>query len=156
MHEPLEPVEPGEVEVVGRLVEQEDVEPREQDRRDRGPRRLAAREACDRLVESRCRQPDVGHDLADAGVEVRRPEREPAFEADRVRVVGARLVGGERGRCADERVVRSGDARTPVQQLAHRLAVSPFDFLGQVAHGRRRRREAYRSVVGLELAPKQP
>ena len=45
VEEPLEPREAGEVEVVRRLVEQEDVEAREQDRRQRGAGRLAAREA---------------------------------------------------------------------------------------------------------------
>ena len=41
-HEALEPVEAGEVEVVGGLVEQEHVEAREQDGGERGPRRLTA------------------------------------------------------------------------------------------------------------------
>src|SRR5439155_6548167 len=42
VEESLEQLEPGKVEVVRRLVEQEDVEAREQDRGERGARRLAS------------------------------------------------------------------------------------------------------------------
>jgi hypothetical protein len=53
--EPLQPLEAGEVEVVRRLVEQEDVEAREQDRRERRTGRLAAREVATSRSERRPR-----------------------------------------------------------------------------------------------------
>ena len=56
--EAFEPVEPVEVQVVRRLVEQEHVEAREQDRRQPGPRRFAARERRRLLVE-RDGQPEL-------------------------------------------------------------------------------------------------
>ena len=57
--EALQQVEPGEVEVVRRLVEQEDVEAREQDRRQPRPRALSAGDRPERPVEQRG-EPDLG------------------------------------------------------------------------------------------------
>ena len=57
LDERLEPREPGEVEVVGRLVEQHEVEAAEQQRRERGPRRLAARQRGHRARRARRRGP---------------------------------------------------------------------------------------------------
>ena len=56
VHEPLELVEPGEVEVVGGLVEQQHVLLRQQDRRQRRPRGLSAAEVADGDVEPVSRQ----------------------------------------------------------------------------------------------------
>src|SRR6202007_3240995 len=47
--EALEPIEPGEIKIVRRLVEQEDVEAAEQDRRERGAGCFAAGERRERL-----------------------------------------------------------------------------------------------------------
>ena len=90
--EGLEPGEAGEVEVVGRLVEQHDVEAAEQQRRERGPRRLPARERRHQRV-----RPDVEAQLRehrrDAVVEVRRSAREPVVQRDGIR---ARRPAGRR------------------------------------------------------------
>jgi hypothetical protein len=60
--EPLEELETGEVEIVGRLVEQVHVEPCEEDRREREARALAARERAGTAVERNV-QPDAREDL---------------------------------------------------------------------------------------------
>src|SRR5207248_8389275 len=92
----LEPVETGEVEVVRRLVEQEDVEAREQDRRERGARRLAARQRSDLPVGAPAKA-DVGEDGADPRLEVLAPEHEKAVERLGVRRCELRLRGEARG-----------------------------------------------------------
>ena len=97
-HPRLEPGEAVEVEVVGRLVEQEHVESRQQQRGQRRPRRLTARQHERRPIEQFRRESEVGPHLTDAGVEVGRPERHPLVERRAVRVVAARHGGGERGR----------------------------------------------------------
>ena len=94
--EALEPVEPVEVEVVRRLVEQEHVEARQQDRRQRGPRRLAAGERRRLLVE-RDGEPELGARRARPRLEIAAAEREEALERGRV----ARR--GSRPRCAARR-----------------------------------------------------
>ena len=59
LQERLEAREPGEVEVVGRLVEQEDVEPAEQDRRKGSASRFPAGERAQRMLEL-CFQAELG------------------------------------------------------------------------------------------------
>ena len=77
--EALEQVEPGEVQVVGRLVQQEDVEPREQDRGERRAALLAAGERAGRPVERRV-EADVREHSAGARFEVGSAERQEALE----------------------------------------------------------------------------
>jgi hypothetical protein len=89
-HEPLEPVEGGEVEVVRRLVEEEDVVAGQEDRRQLRAGGLAAGEGGARLVEQAGRQGELRPDLAGALVEVGAAEGEPPLEGVGVAVVGAR------------------------------------------------------------------
>ena len=86
--EPLQPVEAVEVEVVGRLVEQEDVEPGQQQGGELGAGGLAARQTGDLAVERRGGQAEVGGHRGDAGVEVGPAERHPAVEGGGVAVGG--------------------------------------------------------------------
>ena len=95
--EALQPGEAVEVEVVGRLVEQQDVEAREQDRRERGARRLAAGQRGGLQVEQRRVEPEVAQDGLGARLEVGAAEREPALERVGVAVRGAGRVGRHRG-----------------------------------------------------------
>ena len=67
--EALQPVEAVEVEVVRRLVEEQQVEPREQDRGQRGARCLPTGERC-RLLVQRDRQAELGADRPRPGLEV--------------------------------------------------------------------------------------
>ena len=99
VEEPLEPAQPREVEVVGRLVEQEDVEAREQDRGERGAGRLAAREGRELAPGARA-EADVGQDGPGAGLEVLAAEGEEAVERapSRRRRAPARPRAGLRAR----------------------------------------------------------
>ena len=80
--EPLEALEPVEVEVVRRLVEQEHVVAREQDRRQGEPRGLAARELLDGAVEPDGK-PELGEHGRRARLEIAAAEREKAVERGR-------------------------------------------------------------------------
>src|SRR6185503_20048193 len=96
VEEPLEAVEAGEVEVVRRLVEEEYVEARDQDRGERCARRLAARERRE-LTVGAAPQADVVENRAGARVEVLAAEQQVALE--RLRVVVRQLrLGVEPGR----------------------------------------------------------
>ena len=92
----LEAVEPGEVEVVGRFVEQVDVEAREQQRGERRPGGLSSRQRGGPLPQEPLRHPElVGHG-ADAGVEIGGAERHPSLEREVGAVVRARFLGCDR------------------------------------------------------------
>src|SRR5439155_7303501 len=81
--EELEPLESTEVEVVRRLVEQEDVEAREQDRGERGARSLTAGEGVEGAVELGV-EPEHPADAAGPRLEVVAAEREEPLERRRV------------------------------------------------------------------------
>ena len=114
--EGLELVEPGEVEVVGGLVEQQHVVARQQDRGQRGPGRLPARQRGDMAWSRRgspatpapVEEPDRGADLRGPHLDVVAPEGEEAVERigvgiERIGVGGQRLgaAGRARGRLGD-------------------------------------------------------
>jgi hypothetical protein len=84
--EPLQPVEAVEVEIVGRLVEQEDVEPGEQQPGEPGPGGLPARQPGDRPVEEAGVEAEVVGDRGGAAVEVGAAEGHPPVERDGVGV----------------------------------------------------------------------
>ncbi len=90
--EPFQPFEPGEVEVVRRLVEEEHVEAREQDRRQRDTSRLAAREQPHPLPGG-AGESDIGERHTCARREVVAAEGEKAIERLRVRRRESRLRG---------------------------------------------------------------
>ena len=96
-------LEAGEVEVVGRLVEQQHVLAREQDGSQRGPRRLAAGEVADRDVEPIGRQADLGQHRAGAGVEV--------VAADGEEVLERGAVGLDRGPSSPIACIAASSAR---------------------------------------------
>ena len=79
-HEPLQPVEAVEVEVVGGLVEQEDVEAGQQQRGQLGAGGLAARQPGHRAVEEAGGQAQVVGTARRPGVEVGAAQRHPAVE----------------------------------------------------------------------------
>ena len=108
--EPLEALEPVEVEIVRRLVEQEHVVAREQDRGQRQPRGLAARELLHRTVEPDG-QPELGEHRGRARLEIAAAEREKAVERGRVALTRV-TPGGELLGCAGELQVCRRDARS--------------------------------------------
>jgi hypothetical protein len=93
VQEPLQALEPVEVEIVRRLVEEQEVEAREEDRRERRSRGLAPGEGR-RLLLERDRQPELGADRPRSRLQVAAAQREEAVERRGVRVA-LRRVGGE-------------------------------------------------------------
>ena len=143
LHEGLEPREAVEVEVVRRLVEQHDVEPAEQQRRQGHPCGLPAGQPRHQGVDVE-RETQVGQDLWQPFVEIGCARGHPAVEGHGVPVVGARLARPQllgrglhlrrrpRGPRAARHVVRDG------------LAGDPLVLLGQPAHEGVRRGGAHR------------
>ena len=149
--EPLEPVEPVEVEVVRRLVEQQHVEAREEDRREREPGRLTAGELRRRPVEVDV-EAELGADGACARVEVAAAERQEPVERVRVWVARGRIRregGGEVG----ERPLRLGDPGAAREVVADRLVRLCVRLLRQVADRKRRRRARHRPRVRAPRGP---
>ncbi len=152
--ERLEPREPGEVEVVRRLVEQQHVEAAEQDRRERGARGLAAGEPGELAVESRAESELREH----SG----RPRFEVAAPAGEERIERVVVCRGELRLGAEPR----GEAVHPFRSRRHagatreireqRLAVERVALLRQVADGERRRVAPDGSAIRLVLAGEQP
>ena len=147
--EALEPVEPVEVEVVRRLVEEEHVEAREQDRRQPGAGGLAAGERR-RLPLERDRKPELGADRAGPRLEVRPAEREEALERGRV---GVRLP---LGRVPGDVRLGGGDAGAAGEVGEQRLARTAVGLLRQVADGQRRGRPLDAALVRLVEPGEQP
>ncbi len=131
--ESFEPVEAGEIEVVRRLVEQEDVEAGEQDRGQSDPRRFASRERCEFTVRASS-EADVVEHRADARFEVFAAKGEKAIE--RVGVgAGEFRLGAEAGGEAVHLLLGPADARAPRQVVAHALARRRLGLLREVADG---------------------
>ena len=148
-HELLEPLEPGEVEVVGRLVEQEHVVAAEQHAGQRGPGRLPAGQRRRLRVEQAERQPEVRAHLLGAHVEVGAAEVEPAGQ--RLVVVRARPRRWSARR--SRRRASACAAATPVRRARKAVSVSPGRRSGSCGSSptvavRRRERDA--AGVGLE------
>ena len=148
--EALQPVETVEVQVVGRLVEEEHVEARQQGRRERHPGRFPARQGRRGLLGERSVESEVGQGGAEAGVEVGAAEREPSVECPGIAVVGpgdpaARRVGG-----LGQLGLGGGHARTATDEPGDRLLGIAIGFLGQEAHRRLRRRAHDLAVLRCE------
>ena len=151
--EALQPLQAVEVEVVGRLVEQQDVEAREQDRRERGAGGLPAGERGRLQREQRRVEPEVAQHRLGARLEVGAAEREPALERVGVGVRGAGLLGRHRvGRLVHERV-GGRDAGAAREVVVDALAGSAVGLLRQVAGGAGR--QADRAPVGAVDAGEQ-
>ncbi len=148
VEEALEAVEPGEVEVVGRLVQQEHVEARQQDRREVRPGGLPAGEGRHLEVERAFGQAEVGEHRADARIEVGGAEREVLVERVRVEIGGAFVDPGERVAGLVEAQLGRGHSGAAGEERAHGLAGAPVGLLRQVADGRGGRRADDRSGVG--------
>jgi hypothetical protein len=144
--EPLQPVQSVEVQVVRRLVEQEDVVPGEQQRREAG--------ACGLTTRQRGhgrRGPDAEAHLSEHRthpvVEVRATEGEPAFQRMSVAVVSPRISASERVRAGIHLALRLGDSGTPGEEVCDRLARTPVGLLREIAHRGARRVAGHEALV---------
>ena len=138
VHELLEPVEAGEVEVVGRLVEQQHVEAAEQDRRERGaappgrpraprPRRRAGRRPGPRSAHT-------------APMRASRSSPPSARNRSSASVYASAWVGSVAERGGEPVELRRSRSATPVRRAevaAQRLAGPGVGLLGQEADGQR-------------------
>ena len=144
--EALEEVEPVEVEVVRRLVEQQHVEAREEDRSECEPRRLPAGELHRRPARGRRR----GRARRRRRGRARRGRRRRAPGTGRARA--RRLAGGgirrQRGGEVGERRAPPPRSRCGAQVAADRLVRPYVRLLRQVADRQRRRRARHRPRVG--------
>ena len=131
-HELLEQVEPVDVEVVRRLVEQVGVVAGEQQRCQPDPCRLAPGQRRHLLVVVD-READVAHDDADAVVEVGGTEGEPVVQGGGVGVLGSCCAGCQCVGGVVQRRLGGGHARAPGELLADGLVRSPVGLLGEVA-----------------------
>ena len=93
-HEVLQCVEPGQVEVVGRFVEQVGVVARHEQPGQRDPRRLPAGEGPNFTVEVDP-QPEVGRHNVESLLDIRAAEGQPCVERHGIRLVGGGVTGGE-------------------------------------------------------------
>ena len=94
--ERLEPREPVVVEIVRRLVQEEDVEAREEDRRKLDARGLATRECGPVSIEVDV-EPEVGTNGSRPRLEVAAAQRDECVQRSRVALFGS-LTAGKRGR----------------------------------------------------------
>jgi hypothetical protein len=153
--EAFEALQAVEVQVVGGLVEEEDVVAGEQEGGQARACRLAAGQGRHRLVQVDRQAQRVG-DLLGPFVEVRAAEVEPAFQARRVRVVGAGCAVHQGLGGLVHRALRLGDSRAAGQELAHALARAPLRLLREVSYGRCRRGEAQFALLRCEQAGEHP
>ena len=153
--ERLEPLEAGEVEVVGGLVEQHDVEAAQQQRREGGPGGLAAGQRGHQRVR-RDVGPEVGEHRRDPLVEVGGAAGEPVVEGAGVLVVDARLP---RAQLVGRPLHGGGGLRragTTGDVPGHGLAGHPLVLLRQPADERVARRGLHRAVQRRDVAGEQP
>jgi len=146
-HEVLQHRQPDQVEVVGRLVQQQHVVPGQQQRREPRSGRLAAGQRRHRPVELDG-EAELGGDRVGPLVQVGRAEAEPALQGHGVRVVGAALAPLQRHRRRVQGALRGRHAGPPGQHLADRLAAPAVAFLRQVADGGGGRAQRHRAPLG--------
>ena len=148
----LEPGQAVVVEVVGRLVEEQDVGLGQQHGGQREPGLLTAGQLGRAAAEQPGGQPQVGGHLARALGQVGAAQREPALQRLGVGVVGAPVAAGQRLGGGVERLLGGGHAGAPGQVLGQRLAGPDVRLLGQPQHGGTGRRPGHRPGVGLKLS----
>lgn len=153
--EGFEPFEAVQVEIVGRLVQQEDVVAAEQQRGEAGAGRLAAGQGGHRLVEADGQAERSGH-LVGPLVQVGAAEGEPALKAVGVGVVRSgralhQALGG-----GVERPLRGVHPGAPGQEGPYGLARAALGLLRQVADGGGRRAEPQQALLGRVQAGQQP
>jgi hypothetical protein len=132
--EGLEPLEPVEVEVVGRLVEQQHVEACEQDATERHSCRLSPGQHSRGAGRELSSDPEILERLGGPRFEVAASEVEPAVERRGVGVVCAWAPVGESLGCGLERPAGDGHAGAASEEVEHRLAWPPVGLLRQVPH----------------------
>jgi hypothetical protein len=153
--EPLQLVQPGQIEVVGGLVEQEDVVAGQQQRGQSDAGGLPAGEADGRGVQG-----DPGSHLRDhlgrALLQVGAAERQPVLQCVAVDVVRARPARGEVLGGRVEGGLGGGHPGPPGERGQDGLALAPFVLLGQIAERGRRRADDDGAGLGGQVTGQRP
>ncbi len=119
-HEVLQPLEPDQIEIVGGLVEQEDVVATQQQRGHCGAGSLTTRQGEHRLIQVHGQAEARRHALGPLG-EISRTQRQPSFEGIVVPVVRAGPAQAERLGGRIEFPLRLGHPGPPSNEVTHRL-----------------------------------
>ncbi len=146
LDEGLQPLQAVQVEVVGGLVQEEEVVAGEQQRGEAGPGGLAAGEGGHRQVEADLQPERVG-DLLGALLQVGAAEVQPAVQAHRVRVVGAGAALDQALGGLVQGGLRGGDAGTAGQEVPDGLARAALRLLREVPDVGGRRAEPERAAL---------
>ncbi len=142
----LQPGQAVQVEVVGGLVQQEDVVAGEQQRGEGGAGGLAAGQGRHRLVEADG-QAELGGRLRGAFVEVGGAEGEPALQGGGVRVVGSRPFRDQRLGGGVQGGLGGRDAGAAAEEGAYGLPRAAVRLLREVADGGGGRAEAQPALL---------
>ena len=153
--EPLQPGQPVQVEIVRGLVEQQDVEPRQQQRRQPDAGGLSARQAGHRHGRID-RQTQLGQHRSGALLQVGAAESQPPLQGHRIGVVGTCLAGRQRGGRRFQCGVGGGDPGPPGEVAGHRLTGRALDLLRQVPDGRVGRAERHPAGLRYLQTGEQP
>ncbi len=153
--ERFEALEPGQVEVVGRLVEQHDVEAAQQECRQRRPRRLPPGQRGHGGVRANV-ETELGQRRGDPLVQVGGTAGQPVVQRDGVGVVGTGHFGAERRGGRLHGLGGLGRAGTAGEVAGHGLAGDPLVLLGQPADERVRRGGRDRPVQRRHVPRQQP
>ena len=146
-HHLLQPRQTVEVQIVRRLVQQRDVEARQENRPQRHPRLLPARQRTAAPLRHPRRQPHLLEHARQSRLEVGGAERLVTRQCRRVVVLRLGPPLSEGGRRPGHVRLGRGGTGPPVQRVTHRLARVVIVLLAQVAHCRRRWVDADRTAV---------
>jgi hypothetical protein len=138
--EVLETIEPVEVEIIRRLVEEKKIVERKQEGGQGRASPLPSRERRGRELEQAGREPEVVEHARRPRLEIGSSERHVALECDGVPIFGPRARGGKSLARRLELGLGAGDARPASQQLGQGFGTVALGLLGQVRDGRARRR----------------
>ena len=151
-HQPLQPGQPVEVEIVGRLVQQREIETSQHNRRQRHTGLLASRQRA-HLAVGECRgQSQIGERAGQADLEVAVGQRLVAGQGLCVAVVGVGSPRTEVCRRCGQVGFGGGQPDAAVQGGPHRLAGLHCVLLGEIADRGRRWAQPDTARGGHDLA----